>query len=68
MSEIVFCLYARDWTGPQPGPPYGLGSRVYRVTSLRRNNHSLGPYSRTVPRALRWFYAGARVLVSEVPL
>ena len=37
-------------------------------TSLIRNNHYLGPYSRTVPRALWWSHAGARFLVSEVPL
>ena len=37
-------------------------------TSLVRNNHVIGPCSRTVPRALWWSYAGARFLVSEVSL
>ena len=26
----------------------------YRSTALIRNNHSLGPYSRPIPKALRW--------------
>ena len=36
-----------------PLPPGGSFS-VYRGTSLIRNRHPLGPYSRPTPRALRW--------------
>ena len=41
---------------------------MYRATSLIRNSAPLGPYSRTMPRALRWSYRGVPFLVSEVPL
>jgi len=41
---------------------------IYRGTSLIRNSLSLGPYSRTVPRALWWSEGGGRFLMSEVPL
>ena len=37
-----------------------------RGTSLIRNNPTLGPYSRPVPRALWWSWGGVRM--SEVPL
>ena len=40
----------------------------YRGTSLIRNSAPLGPYSRTMPRALWWSYGGGRFLMSEVPL
>ena len=33
----------------------------YRGTSLIRNSVPLGPYSRTVPRALRWSWGGVAV-------
>ena len=36
-----------------------------RGTSLVRNCKLLGPYSRTVPRALRWFKGGGSLLMSE---
>ena len=36
--------------------PEGLG---YRGTSLIRNSAPVGPYSRTMPRALWWFQGGA---------
>ena len=42
--------------------------RLYRGTSLIRNSTPLGPYSKTVPRALRWSYEGGLSLMSEVPL
>ena len=31
---------------------------LYRGTSLTRNSFLLGPYSRTMPRALRWSQGG----------
>ena len=41
---------------------------LYRVTSLIRNSDPLGPYSRTMPRALRWSWGRGLFLMSEVPL
>jgi len=41
--------------------------RAYRGTSLIRNRHPVGPYSRTMPRLL-WRSWGGGVLMSEVPL
>ena len=41
---------------------------TYRGTSLIRNCTPLGPFIRTMPRALCWFYGGSRFLMSEVPL
>ena len=41
---------------------------AYRGTSLIRDSAPLGPYSRTVPRALRWSQGGGQFLMSEVPL
>ena len=35
---------------------------VYRGTSLIKNCHSLGPYSRTIPRALQWSWGGGSFL------
>ena len=43
-------------------------SGEYRGTSLMRNSAPLGPYSRTMPRALWWYQGGGLVLMSEVPL
>jgi len=40
----------------------------YRVTSLIRNTHLLGPYSTTKPRVLRWSWGWGLFLMSEVPL
>ena len=45
-----------------------MGSRSYSGTSLIRNRFLLGPYSRTMPRALRWSWVGVLFLMSEVPL
>ena len=39
-----------------------------RGTSLIRNSAFLGPYSRTMHRALWWVLGGGRFLMSEVPL
>ena len=41
---------------------------AYRGTSLIRNNPTLGPYSRTIPRVRWWSYGGGLFLMSEVPL
>ena len=40
----------------------------YRSTSLIRNSAPIGPYSRTMPRALWWSLAEVLFLRSEVPL
>ena len=39
-----------------------------RGTSLIRNSALLGPYSRTMHRALWWVLGGGRFIISEVPL
>ena len=41
---------------------------AYRGTSLIRNCRPLRPYSRTMPRALRWSWGGGAFLMSVVPL
>ena len=46
----------------------GSGVGLYRGTSLIRNNPTLGPYSRTIPRVLWWSGGGGLFLMSEVPL
>ena len=33
---------------------------LYRVTSLIRHRVVIGPFSRTLLRALRWFYGGPK--------
>jgi len=40
----------------------------YRGTSLIRNHHPVGPYSRTMPRLLWRSWGGGRFLMREVPL
>ena len=40
----------------------------YRGTSLIRNSGRLGPYSRTMPRALWQSLGGGQFLMSVVPL
>ena len=42
--------------------------RGYRSTLLIRNQPPVGPYSTTIPRALRRPKGGGRFLMSEVPL
>ena len=54
-----------------PNPPLfqrAARALVYRGTSLIRNRHPVGPYSRTMPRLLWWSWGGWRFLMSEVPL
>ena len=50
----------------------GGGSKVLalpdRDTSLIRNSTPLGPYSRTMPRALWQSWGGGQFFMSEVPL
>jgi len=41
---------------------------LYRGTSLIRNRLLPGPYSRAMPRRLRWSHGGGHFLMSEVPL
>ena len=51
------------------GCPQGIAKRGnHRATLLIRNCNLLGPYSRTVPRALWWPKGGVLFLMSEVPL
>ena len=45
-----------------------LASGPYRGTSLIRNSALLGPYGRTMHRALRWVLEGGRFRMSEVTL
>jgi len=55
----------------QPPVPSGSGPTHtvdYRGTSLIRNRHTLGTYSRPMPRALWWSQGGWRFLMNEVPL
>ena len=47
---------------------WGTFTFSYRGTSLIRNCLLLGPYSRTVTRALRSSSGGRQILMSEVPL
>ena len=46
----------------------GLEFSVYRGTSLIRNNHSLGPYSRALGMFLQSGHRKWLFLMSEVPL
>ena len=48
--------------------PCLLRSYPYRGTSLIRNCLLVGPYSRTMPRALWWSKGGLQFLMSDVPL
>ena len=41
---------------------------AYRGTSIIRNCLLVGPYSRTMPRALRWSLGGGQFLIGEIPL
>ena len=40
----------------------------YRVTSLIRDRHPVGPYSRAMPRVLGGSQGGGRFLMGEIPL
>jgi hypothetical protein len=46
----------------------GPAPTLYRATSLVRKTALLGPYSRPMPRALRWVLGWGRFLMSEAPL
>ena len=41
---------------------------IYMGTSLIRNNPLLGPYSRTMRRAISWSEGVGRFLMGEVPM
>ena len=43
------------------------GAHLYTATSLIRNRHPVGPYSRAMPRVLGGSYGGAHFLMDEVP-
>ena len=51
-----------------PGVAVAAAFHRDRGTSLIRNCLLLGPYSRTMPRALRLSWVGGQFLMSEVPL
>jgi len=55
--------YSRD-SGAEAQCPGG----GYRGTSFIRNTPLLGPYSKTLPRVLRWSKGAGRFLMSEVPM
>jgi hypothetical protein len=46
----------------------GVGGVAYRDTTSIKNSTPLGPYSRTMPRALWKPWGGGLFLMSEVPL
>ena len=51
------------------GKPYAYPPpSAHRSTSLIRTPPLLGPYSRTIPRVLRWSWGEGVFLMSEVPL
>ena len=76
--------YSTEWTArapvmtPEASAPAGDATPAvepeaalkppYRGTSLIRNRRPLGPYRRTMPRALWGSQGGGRFLLSEVPL
>ena len=41
---------------------------VQGYLAYKKTPPPLGPYGRTMPRALQWSYGGALFLMSEVPL
>ena len=55
---------APNWTST----PVCLPDPVPQGSSLIRNNSFLGPYSRTISRAVWWPYGGGVFLTSEVSL
>ena len=59
MGEIPLYFSAQH-TGATPGEVQG--------TSPMRNSAPLGPYCRTMQRALWWVPGGGRFLMSETPL
>jgi len=78
VSEVP--MYPTSGQGVIFGPPQILGSHVFptvgcalatghlmgRGISLIRNSAPLGPYRRTMPRALWWPLGGGLFLMSEV--
>ena len=71
LSSIDLCWWSSDSDDFQfksRGSKKTICSHSYRETSLIRNSAPLGPYSRTMPRALWWSLGGGLFLMSEVPL
>ena len=62
MCEVPLYRASRKY-GHAPSP-----GRCYRATSLIRNNPTLGPYSKTMPRALSRPYGEGLFPMSEVLL
>jgi len=53
MRGLALSLYGSNLT-PSPHEGYIARRRSYRGSLLIRNSTPLGPYSRTMPRALWW--------------
>ena len=62
MSEVPLYILPQLTTGNRFS--LGLSSLTYRGTSPIRNSTYLGPYSRTMPRAL-WKPLGGRLFCDE---
>jgi len=50
LYRLVLCLHG----GLEHTVHHAVGAYMYRGTSLIRNCPPIGPYSRTMPRALWW--------------
>ena len=65
---FVLMIASRDTCpcslGSEPSRPHGL----YRGTSLIRNSAPLGPYSRTMLRALWWYWGEGLSFMSAISL
>ena len=61
---IVYCDVGRDNTTITCTPdPRHLSALHDRGTPFIKNTPLLGPYSRTLPRVLCWYYGGGLMLV-----
>jgi hypothetical protein len=68
-SRLTFSVTIARHSLVRGGPSLSFGvSGPYRDTLLIRNSAPLGPYSRTMPRALWWSQGGGLFHMSEVPL
>ena len=76
LKDLTMLSWSARSPNDAPPPTYkglelrdgGRGFSGYRGISLIRNKPPLGPYSRTMPRALRWSEGGGQFIISEVPL
>ena len=68
MSEVPLCVPYQRGT-PMGRAKNGITAITLTIRthpgSLIRNGAPLGPYSRTMPRALRWSWGGGLFLMSE---